>query len=509
MSRWLAFVLAACTGALLLMASGLRPDAFFVGDPGVKLLSARNALHFPTHPLAIPLPRIGPDPTPLVENFFVVHGTHAHAVTSEVFPLLSAPLLAVFGMRGLYMLPALGFLATLGGCGWLAWALDRRRNTALVATVAALGTPFLFYGLEFWEHTPALALGVCGAALLLDAAGRAPGRHASVPATLAAGLLSGAAIALRTEAACFFVAVLLASRTLVHRPTWRSLAIAVVGAALALLPLELYTALHFGSLVPGHVGTNAGLIGAGWWSERLQAAADWLWPSWWNGAGPLRPSSFWSVAPAAVLALLAGASRSERDERPFLWLVAGLTTLLVLAAAPNEGGGQWGPRYLLFAYVPLTLLASDFVQGTGSPRGWPRVAVLALLLLACVWVQRAAYRQLRGTKSTYGRIVDFVSATTAPGTFLVTDVWWLDQLAASALDSRTLLFVSDVATGRNVVQRLSDRTIPTLTVIRSREESPDVDAWSAPTCYFEEARDELPVRGLVAIRLRHRCGYKP
>jgi hypothetical protein len=135
--------------------------------------------------------------------------------------------------------------------------------------------------------------------------------------------------------------------------------------------------------------------------------------------------------------------------------------------------------------------------------------LLLLLLLACVWVQRAAYRQLRGTKSTYGRVVDFVKTTTTTDTFLVTDVWWIDQLAASALDAQHVLVVTDAPPGAGVVKRLSDRTVPSLTVIRSTEEGGDADSWSAPTCYFEEARDELPVRGLVAIKLRHRCGYKP
>ena len=35
------------------------------------------------------------------------------------------------------------------------------------------------------------------------------------------------------------------------------------------------------------------------------------------------------------------------------------------------------------------------------------------------------------------------------------------------------------------------------------------DSWSDGTCYVEERREELPVRGLVAIRLRHRCGDRP
>lgn len=500
-------MLAAFSLVVATLSFSLRPDAFFVGDPGVKLISARNALHSPASPLSIPLPHIGADATPHVESFFAIHGDHSHAITSEAFPLLTAPLLAAFGLRGLFVLPAVSFIATLAACAWLSVVLDARREPAVVATLAGLGTPFLFYGLEFWEHMPALALATCGAALLLDAARRSPGRHSSAGASLAAGLLMGAAVVLRLEAACFVVAVAFASRTLVHRPTWRSLAVTALGAAAAMLPLELYTLAHFGSVVPGHLGANAALVGGGWWSQRVDLAAAWFLPSRWTLAGPVRAESLWSVAPAAVIGALSFLATPERAERMFLWIVWLLTTALVWLGAPNDGGGQWGPRYLLFSYVPLVLLATDALR----PRR-RRAATLALvvaLVAGCLWVQRAAYRQLRGAKVVYGQVVDFVEGVANPGAPVVTDLWWLDQIAAAALDGRTLLFAGDAGTGRDIVQRLSDVTAPVVTVIRSREQSADADGWTGSSCYFEESRAELAVRGLVAIRLRHLCGHRP
>ena len=502
----LAFALAALSALSVIVAVlsfGLRPDAFFVGDPGVKLASTRNALRFPTHPLNIPLPAIGTEGTPHVESFFAVHGDHAHAITSEFFPLLSAPMLAAFGLRGLYVLPALGFIATLAACAWLAVVLDPRRNAALVVLAAAVGTPFLFYGLEYWEHTLALASGVAGTALLLDAARRRPGRHADAGAAFAAGLLMGAAIVLRPEAACYTAAVVLGSRTLVHRPTWRSLAVAAAGISAALLPLEVYTIVHFGSFVPGHISANAGLVDGLWPGERLHLASDWLLPSGWNTAGPLRMSSFWSVAPAAIFGVAAFAIRTERKERPFLASVAIVTTLLVVLTAPNDGGGQWGPRYLLFAYVPLVLSAADAVQR--FRRGIASAMLIVVLLAACVWVQRAAYRQLRGAKATYGRVVDFVARNTRPSGPVVTDVWWLDQIASSAVDRGTFLFAGEATTGHDIVRRLSDARVAEVTVFRSREVSADLDGWTPASCYEEQAREELDVRGLVAIRLGLHC----
>jgi hypothetical protein len=131
--------------------------------------------------------------------------------------------------------------------------------------------------------------------------------------------------------------------------------------------------------------------------------------------------------------------------------------------------------------------------------------LIAVLLAPCGWVQRAAYRQLRGTKATYGRVVDFVAGTTQPGGPVVTDVWWLDQIAASAVDRPTFLFAGEAKTGRDIVRRLSDARVPGVTVFRSREASTDVDGWAAASCYVEQAREELDVRGLVAIKLRLQC----
>ena len=265
-------------------------------------------------------------------------------------------------------------------------------------------------GSSSWEHTLALAAGVAGAALLLDAARRRPGRHADAGAAFAAGLLMGAAIVLRPEAACFCAAVLLASRTLVHRPTWRSLAVAAAGVGVALLPLEVYTICSFRVVrARAHqrqCGTGRPVPGS---RSGCELASDWLLPSGWTTAGPVRTSSFWSVAPAAVVGVAALATRdgSERAHR-FWRALRSLRRSSSLLTAPNDGGGQWGPRYLLFAYVPLALLAADAVRGCPGCVG----LVIVVLLASCGWVQRAAYRQLRGTKATYGRVVDFVARNT-------------------------------------------------------------------------------------------------
>src|SRR5215467_1466409 len=203
-----ALLLALFGAVLVLLQSGLRADAFFVGDPGIKLIAAKNAIARPDHPLDIPLPVIGRESLPYVEPFFEVHADHAHAVTTDLFPLVSARAIQWFGLRGAYILPAAGFLGILVGCAWLAVALDNRRNPALVLAIAGVATPFLFYGLEFWEHTPAVALATIGTAAFVSAS---PARRWRLPLAFAAGLAFGAAFLLRPESALAFLAVLVAS----------------------------------------------------------------------------------------------------------------------------------------------------------------------------------------------------------------------------------------------------------------------------------------------------------
>jgi hypothetical protein len=479
-----AAVLAAVIASL---AAGLRSDAFYSGDPGVKLVAVRNIIAHPAAPFEVALPSIGGETVPYVEPFFQIHGSHAHAITSPLFPILSAPLFLAFGLHGLYILPAAGFLLAVTGCGALAVALDARRRPLITMMTAAAGTPLLFYGLEFWEH--AVAAGCAAFALALFARGR----------SFASGVLFGAAVLMRPEAAWLAIAAVLASVALPRRPRIAEFGLVAAGALVALGPLEIYGVVHAGSLVPLHVSSNVSDVAQGWLDSRLSLVSLWF------VAGT--DASFWRVAPVVVCALATLALSPPRDGRRFLWITAALNLLLIVATAPNDGGAQWGPRYLLLTYLPLTVLAADGIDMLPAKNAGAWVAIAAALT-ASIWIQRNGYRQLRGTKIAYGRVVDFVSAEASAGTTIVTDLWWLDQVASSVLDERTMLYASQASAGQAIVQRLSDRAEPEVTIIRSTTESSDLSSWSEGTCFKEERRDSISTRNLVAIRLVHTCGAR-
>ena len=483
--------------AVLALASGLPPGAFVAGDPGVKLIASRNALARPAQPLEIPLPSIGGERVPFIGPFFSLHGDHAHAVSSELFPLVSAPLLAVFGVRGVYILPAAGFLLALAACAALAVSLDKRRGRAVPIAVCALATPLVFYGLEFWEHAPAAGLVALATVLLVKSATTETRDSTWVTdprgRALSAGLLLGLAVLLRPEALWYAVALLSASCLLSARPGGRLLALAAAALLLALLPSVLYSLAHFSSLLPAHVLTNAGALAGGWLAGRIAILSAWLGPS---SVGAL------AVAPVVLLALVP----ARRAGRRFLAVVSLAYAALVVLTAPNDGGAQWTPRYLLLAAVPVAILAADGVDRLwrAGPAG---MVIVTLLFASSAWLQRAAYRHLRGSKQTHARIVDFFQRAVAPGERAVTDLWWLDQLVAAAEPEGRLLYADTPEYAREILERLDRAGAAAVTLLQSRDESPQGLAWTS-TCYVEVARDEIPERTLTATRLERRCDQK-
>jgi hypothetical protein len=493
----LSWTAAACVAGVVgfvALARGLPAETFFVGDPGVKLIAASQAN--PDRPLEIPLPKIGADTVPYVEPFFSVHGDHTHAVTSELFPLLTSPFLTLFGIRGAYLLPALGFFLSLAATARLAAMLDSRPAPLAVAGIGIVATPWLFYGLEFWEHMPAVGAASLATLWLLRSVAGNGGERWSL--AFMAGGLYGLSILLRPEAVCFFLAVALASRLLLAPPRLSGVATAALGLAIVLLPLGLYSLVHFGTLIPPHVGSHASLLTREWLATRAAIAQQWFVPR------ALRPDELWG--PAVVLLLMSGywRARSRRDPRLFFALAGVIDIVLVVLTAPNDGGGQWGPRYLLLAFVPAAVLAADLVVSFARKPVAGAVVVAAAVVVG-ILVQREGYTDLRGAKRTYGRVLDFVRSEVPENGFALTDVWWLDQVAAAAATRRQFLYASSPDVGREIVERLAAAGAPHVTVIGSEETGPAPLAWLQPACYRQESRREIPDRKLTAIQLRREC----
>src|SRR5258706_8043339 len=230
--------------ALTLLAATMPSEGFYSGDSGVKLIASRNAIEHPTRPFEVDLPAIEGRPVPYVDRFFDVHGDHAHVLQSPVFPVLSAFPIAAAGLRGAYILPVVSFIGMLPLLNVIRRHSAPSAAVGLLVVLAVFASPVFFYGLEFWEHAPAMACVAAGTALVMASTGR----NARVAYVMAgAGALSGVAILLRPEALWYVAALAWVSR----RQQAFAWFLGAVGAVLGAFAAANY--LHSGSVTGPHL----------------------------------------------------------------------------------------------------------------------------------------------------------------------------------------------------------------------------------------------------------------
>lgn len=515
-------ITAAAAALLLLLAAPLNPRGFVAGDPGLKLIAARNAIAHPRQPLQIDLPMVAARPVAYVDRFFRRHESHAHILQSPLFPLVSAPFIAVGGLRGAYVLPLVGFIALLP----LAYALLRRTipDASLLAwgASAVLANPLFFYAFEFWEHVPAV---VCLAAGTLLAFARAPR-----PVTdLAAGVLVGVGALLRPEGT--FYALTLGG-VVAWRGAWMHYA-AGVSAVLGLYVGANY--LESARLAGDHVTANLAALPDRWLETRWSRFAAWVAPSPLVAVGLLGMAAAWAirrrlsaelaqvVGLVAALVIVSAVSRQTSPDalwlawpigtlilvplrsyaglRQMYWLAGG-TSLAVWLTSTHDGGAQWGPRILLISAPAFIVLAAAAIRDLtlpGALRG-ARIAMVVAVVACGGWASRHAYVDLRGWKRYYASLVTALELQTAPGTYIVTNVWWLDQIAAPLYPSRTFLVTTSSRETAEVLQLLAGAGTRSVTLAWSRESGEAGRMETIGTCYAVELEVEIPERQMVLAR---------
>lgn len=365
-------------GTLVLQVS----DQTFFGDAGLKALQAQQlARGHLTLSLDLGEPAFARGP--FRDGFFPFEKPFVYKIDDRffsVFPIafqaLTAPFVALLGFRGLYVWPLLGL--------WITWlATDRLalscqlppagRATALALLVFC--SPLSLYGALYWEHTLAVALVTVGWAILVPARSRAGALR--VAPSLAAGLAFGSAVWLREESLLLvaMVGLLSLGSLFAAGPTWRAQTALLSGLA---VPVVLWLAFnHFA------YGAVTGL-------RALQLDAAQV-PAWDLGLARAR---FFALArlfvtyfpPALLLASLVIAPGALRSLVPLRGpLLASLAFLCLLPLGlPNEGGKQWGPRYLL-PLVPVVAVGVATLVGDAlrrSPRRWGPILAVTVTVLA-------------------------------------------------------------------------------------------------------------------------------
>ena len=500
--------------SLTLLAATMPAEGFYSGDSGVKLIASRNAIEHPTRPFEVDLPAIEGRPVPYVDRFFDVHGNHAHVLQSPVFPVLSAFPIAAAGLRGAYILPLVSFIGMLPLLNVIRRHSASSAAVGLLVVLAVFASPVFFYGLEYWEHAPAIACVAAGTALVMGSTGR-DARIAYVMA--AAGALSGVAILLRPEALWYVAALAWVSR---RQPAFPGF---LAGVAAMLVPFAAANYLHSGSVTGPHLAANLAPLLDHWFAARGHRIRLWLLPgtpvavlgflligaAWIGQRAPLDQrrrqtlalagcaviavaatrgafprDSLWNAWPAGSLALVPFTT-TDRTRR--LWFLALWTLVLVWLTSTHDGGAQWGPRFLLIASPALIVLATCAATDAIGPgyRRPLRQVLVVVILIAGAWTTRAAYRELRGTKRYYARIVSTTQSVTALHGYVVSDVWWFDQVVAALYQSRTFLYAPDAGSVRRILQQLAVANVSDATLVWTREgpESAPLNDAASGTCY--------------------------
>jgi len=241
------------------------------------------------------------------------------------FPLLSLLPYGVFGIRGIYVPPALASIFAAIIAGLAAQRLQPGSWPWVVFGVALAG-PMLFYGVLFWEHTLAVCLGL--AAVYLSIFTLREGSPASqyAKAGVALGLLA-VAVSLRFEmvilpVALFVVAcgsavahrqsLLLATIVVCHRTRiWLPVVVTALAAVVGVAVLDGWFGGHFS--FPGY-------------SVDLTCRA----------LSRLGEAGLWREIPAFVVGALVNTSEESGIPLPEIWLWVGLLGLgfCILSCAP-------------------------------------------------------------------------------------------------------------------------------------------------------------------------------
>jgi hypothetical protein len=482
----------------------LPPDGFFAGDSGTKYLQARAVVvHGPLSPW-VDGPALDLD-TSLrwQEPFLMPVKGHLVGVFSWLLSILAAPFLAIFGLRGLYVIPALSVAMIFLAASSIGRSLGQRWGGVASGWCAVLATPLLVYGAELWEHAPAVAFSTAGAALMFRT-GSAPRRDAAL-----AGACFVLAAALRPEALVVGAAILLA-RAWVDGPRLVAGGILplAIGAALAGAVIAAMNVAIYGAIVPQQVTSNL-QAGFSYWDVRRDALVSLVLPSRQRelfglalvilaaGRFVRSPRPRLACAHAAVLIMLAvGAGvplwRTYIEHQPWLssfgaaalahtWPALALLgyavvwpsearldrTLLVATALvfvmvfftmPHTGGAQWSARFFLPAAPLAAALGAQLLRQRDTR------AVAALAIGLSIGVQIYGMTFLHYYKRINAQITHMTAALAQPGDVVVSDLFWYPEVTATLYPSRRMLFAPSPADVDRIAARAADAGLSTLWV---------------------------------------------
>lgn len=513
----------------------LPPQVFWITDGGNRYIQVQSFARQGPPEIVYPARPLDPE-----LRFFPWSGHHFQAVGGRVvsyylpwFALSSLPGYRLAGAAGLDVLPLAAAIATLLLFPLLLEEAGLAAAARAPATlVLGLGTPLLFYGMTFWEHSPAILPALAAVVLLLRA-----GRLGRTREALGAGLLLALSTVLREEGYVLTLALLAAFLWAYRAPR---LGAALAGAWLAVMaPVWWLQHRWFGAALGIHAAAYGALAaparggGAGGLDElgrqlgvKLGDYAFFLLRfhpdprvSGWlavpfalvcvaglrrrrTGALDLCVLGLATAAAAVLVVLLAGDPRGVFDtlftqgllphtplllfallglraqlaspERPGRFLAAACTLFALLVVLPlnrADVGILWGPRHFLALYpllVTLSLLALRDLRRGAERAADRRMLVLFAATLALLGVAVEGQGLRLLALKKAGSERMLEAVRAAPGHAVVTDAYWLTEELGALYFERDFLEVGSDAAYRDALDLLARGGQTEATVVLSR-----------------------------------------
>ncbi len=518
------FPLLLFAASLLFLIIAIMPDGvFWTSDGGNKFIQTENFLRNTS--LAIEYPSAALDKTasffPESGHHFIRKGDSFYSFYPPFLSVLSVPFYKIFGFKGLFLIPASASILAL----FLVWKIGERtfRSTRFYAAAAFFFcTPFLFYSVNFWEHS--LSCAAAAFALLLLVKGRA----SSTGSLVAAGLLCTVSALFREEG--FIFAVALGVGLLFIRLPFRMLAVFAVSFCCGATAILVFNYFFSGHLSGFHGAVYSGLEGRGFsfnsllmnfyyylfatrqgfWVNLFSALpfiaalflglltryrqlslikllimiavllsavffCKYLFDSRTPVFDSLWSQSFMGACPFLVLSGLGLRGFLSDSSFRIRFLAAALLVYLILTLSllnMSDLGIIWGGRHfinILPAAVPLCFIAAQRIWTSFS---LPALRSSWLSLVFCLVIASAAI-QISGVRTLFVKLAassELLKAASAlEDEIIVTDIYWLPEELASLYFHKNFLYVKSDADLMKLEQLLRSSSKQSFTLVLSRK----------------------------------------
>ncbi len=406
----------------------------FSGDGGLKALLAQqiaqqlSAFDFPLD-MALRLPAADWVQDLWAQGLYPFKPPYVYEVGSQrfitfpfTFPLVSAPFYALFGDRGLYLIPLFSLWSI-----WLRfWQISRKAQWDLIALCIGLislifASPLSLYGGIYWEHTLAVALAFWGVSDLLfwdqsppknfeesfeenleESWEESSKSHLSLYRFLRSGVLIGLAVWFRPEFLCLAAAVGLLATMGWLLPQFKLAKWAIAPAftleqatmLIAAMACTVGTFFALNYAIYNHpLGIHAIQIVEESNPETQLAQAKAGYGQMLSTLGRYFPVAVWAVIATLVTPELKKSNRTTfkrfrlarfnqtlndlagKQNNPVSRFVLAISILFALSVPlivpPGAGGKQWGPRFYLVLVPLLSVVMAEQLKA-GRFHAWAR-----------------------------------------------------------------------------------------------------------------------------------------